>query len=125
MSLLYGLLWRLLIAVVHASRGLLSWLRGWKDWLRTGVRVLVRPPRTLPGLSEPSLDKLPVHIGLLVTEEELSCADVASLVVWCMAVGISYISVYDSCGKKKQKKRSARSTRVVAAWTRAALGCGL
>ncbi|XP_007484542.1 dehydrodolichyl diphosphate synthase complex subunit NUS1 isoform X2 [Monodelphis domestica] len=43
-----------------------------------------------------SLEKLPVHMGLVVTEEEEpSFSDIASLVVWCMAVGISYISVYD------------------------------
>ncbi|KAF7254286.1 Dehydrodolichyl diphosphate synthase complex subunit NUS1 [Varanus komodoensis] len=45
-----------------------------------------------------SLQKLPNHVGLVVTEEEQSYADVASLVVWCMAVGISYVSVYDHEG---------------------------
>ncbi|KAM9383298.1 dehydrodolichyl diphosphate synthase complex subunit NUS1 [Phaethornis superciliosus] len=45
-----------------------------------------------------ALQKLPVHMGLVVTEEEPSYADMASLVVWCMAVGISYVSVYDHNG---------------------------
>ncbi|XP_078131157.1 dehydrodolichyl diphosphate synthase complex subunit nus1 [Sander vitreus] len=45
-----------------------------------------------------SLEKLPVHIGLLVTEEEPSYTDIANLVVWCMAVGISCVSVYDHHG---------------------------
>ncbi|XP_051648253.1 dehydrodolichyl diphosphate synthase complex subunit NUS1 [Manacus candei] len=45
-----------------------------------------------------ALGKLPVHVGLVVTEEEPSYADMASLVVWCMAVGISYVSVYDHNG---------------------------
>ncbi|XP_053919275.1 dehydrodolichyl diphosphate synthase complex subunit NUS1 [Cuculus canorus] len=45
-----------------------------------------------------ALRKLPVHMGLVVTEEEPSYADMASLVVWCMAVGISYVSVYDHNG---------------------------
>ncbi|XP_077157231.1 dehydrodolichyl diphosphate synthase complex subunit NUS1 [Paroedura picta] len=45
-----------------------------------------------------SLQKLPGHVGLVVTEEEPSYADMASLVVWCMAVGISYVSVYDHEG---------------------------
>ncbi|XP_074043548.1 dehydrodolichyl diphosphate synthase complex subunit NUS1 [Macrotis lagotis] len=46
-----------------------------------------------------ALDKLPLHMGLVVTEEdEPSFSDIASLVVWCMAVGISYISVYDHQG---------------------------
>nr|XP_055215601.1 dehydrodolichyl diphosphate synthase complex subunit NUS1-like [Gorilla gorilla gorilla] len=47
-----------------------------------------------------SLEKLPVHMGLVITEveQEPSFSDIASLVVWCMAVGISYISVYDHQG---------------------------
>uniref|UniRef100_A0A8D0C8X2 ditrans,polycis-polyprenyl diphosphate synthase [(2E,6E)-farnesyldiphosphate specific] n=1 Tax=Salvator merianae TaxID=96440 RepID=A0A8D0C8X2_SALMN len=45
-----------------------------------------------------SLQKLPGHVGLVVTEEEQSYADMASLVVWCMAVGISYVTVYDQEG---------------------------
>lgn len=46
--------------------------------------------------------KLPVHIGLLVAEEEPSYTDVANLVVWCMTVGISYVSVYDNHGKNTE-----------------------
>ncbi|KAM4522617.1 dehydrodolichyl diphosphate synthase complex subunit nus1 [Odontesthes bonariensis] len=45
-----------------------------------------------------SLEKLPVHVGLMVTEEEPSYTDIANLVVWCMAVGVSYVSVYDNHG---------------------------
>ncbi|XP_032999572.1 dehydrodolichyl diphosphate synthase complex subunit NUS1 isoform X1 [Lacerta agilis] len=45
-----------------------------------------------------SLQKLPGHVGLVVVEEEQSYADMASLVVWCMAVGISYVTVYDQEG---------------------------
>uniref|UniRef100_A0A2I3GU33 Uncharacterized protein n=1 Tax=Nomascus leucogenys TaxID=61853 RepID=A0A2I3GU33_NOMLE len=43
----------------------------------------------------PSLEKLPVRMEV---EQELSFSDIASLVVWCMAVGISYISIYDHQG---------------------------
>lgn len=130
MSLLYDLLWRCLLALVHANRGLVSWLRCWKERLWPGVSAVFLLPFTAVGLSEhpkkpqperstaspavrsraatcslrlqsdvQRLEKLPVHIGLLVTEEELSYTDIANLVVWCMAVGISYISVYDNCGK--------------------------
>ncbi|XP_059130356.1 dehydrodolichyl diphosphate synthase complex subunit Nus1-like isoform X1 [Peromyscus eremicus] len=45
-----------------------------------------------------TLHKLPVHLGLLITELEHSFSDVASIVVWCVAVGISYVSVYDHQG---------------------------
>ncbi|KAK9531161.1 hypothetical protein VZT92_010603 [Zoarces viviparus] len=134
MALLYGLLWRLLLVLVHINRALVAWLRvrlrSWKGrlWERamaglllpvalagfpdhqkklnqnpdananpmTGNRTAGRRPRWLS--DGKSLEKLPVHIGLLVTEEEPSYTDIANLVVWCMAVGISYVSVYDHHG---------------------------
>ncbi|XP_029903375.1 dehydrodolichyl diphosphate synthase complex subunit nus1 [Myripristis murdjan] len=134
MALLYGLLWRLLLVLVHLHRTLVSWLRlrlrSWKGrlWERAVAALLL--PVALLGFpdhqkklnqnrdSNPSpvtgnraasrrsqwlsdgqaLEKLPVHIGLLVAEEEPSYTDIANLVVWCMAVGISYVSVYDNYG---------------------------
>lgn len=135
MALLYGLLWRLLLLLVHINRALVVWLRvrlrGWKRrvWERAMAGLLLPvalagfpdhqkttnqnpDANTSPGtvkrlacrrsrlLSDGrSLEKLPVHIGLLVTEEEPSYTDIANLVVWCMAVGISYVSVYDNHGK--------------------------
>ncbi|XP_002735327.1 dehydrodolichyl diphosphate synthase complex subunit nus1-like [Saccoglossus kowalevskii] len=49
-----------------------------------------------------SLNKLPLHIGLLVLEDDISYTDVANIVVWCMTVGISYISLYDTQGDFKR-----------------------
>lgn len=136
MALLYGLLWRVLLLLVHLHRTLVSWLRvrlrSWKGrlWERM-VAALLLPvalfgfpdhqkklnhnqnrdsnPSAVTGnraasrrsqwLSDgQSLEKLPVHIGLLVAEEEPSYTDIANIVVWCMAVGISYVSVYDNYG---------------------------
>lgn len=62
----------------------------------TGNRAASRRSRWLS--DGRSLEKLPVHIGLLVAEEEPNYTDIANLVVWCMAVGISYVSVYDNHG---------------------------
>lgn len=134
MAQLYGLLWRLLLVLVHVNRALVSWLRvrlrslKGRLWERAMAALLL--PLALAGLSDHqkklnhnpdananpvtgnrsrrsrwlsdgrSLEKLPVHIGLLVAEEEPSynVTDIANLVVWCMAVGISYVSVYDNHG---------------------------
>ncbi|CAK6970181.1 dehydrodolichyl diphosphate synthase complex subunit nus1 [Scomber scombrus] len=134
MALLYGLLWRLLLVLVHVNRALISWLRVWvkswkgRLWERAMAALLL--PLALAGFPDHqrklnhnpdanansatrnriasrrsrwlsdgrSLEKLPVHIGLLVAEEEPSYTDIANLVVWCMAVGISYVSVYDNHG---------------------------
>ena len=45
------------------------------------------------------LKKLPIHIGILVGEDEVSFADIANMILWCMAMGVSYISIYDRNGK--------------------------
>ncbi|KAM3842706.1 dehydrodolichyl diphosphate synthase complex subunit nus1 [Diretmus argenteus] len=136
MALLYGLLWRVLLVLVHLHRALVSWLRvrlrSWRGRLWEQAVAALLLPVALAGFPDqhkklnhnhdadldPSpvtgnrfasrrsrwlsdgqnLDKLPVHIGLLVAEEEPSYTDIANLVVWCMAVGISYVSVYDNHG---------------------------
>ncbi|XP_064412283.1 dehydrodolichyl diphosphate synthase complex subunit nus1 isoform X2 [Latimeria chalumnae] len=119
MAVVYELLWRLL----HA---LLSWLRlrlcRW-NWNRAAAALFLpaafgfQPPaRPRPRACSSSssrrrrvlllrwkqegraLEKLPVHVGLLVAEEEPSYTDIANLVLWCMALGISYVSVYDHQG---------------------------
>ena len=47
-----------------------------------------------------SLKRLPIHVGIVIVEDEISFADLANLLLWCMAMGISYISIYDVAGKK-------------------------
>ncbi|XP_019727094.1 dehydrodolichyl diphosphate synthase complex subunit nus1 isoform X1 [Hippocampus comes] len=132
MALLYGLLWRLLLFLLHSIRALVSCLRvrlrNWKGrlWERAMATLLL--PMSMAGFPDHrgklnldarrtagngnclpnrrhrwltdgrSLEKLPSHIGLLVVEEEPSYTDIANLVVWCMAVGISYVSIYDNHG---------------------------
>lgn len=46
-----------------------------------------------------TLTKLPRHISFVVLESDISFVDVAQLIVWSMAMGIPYISVYDREGK--------------------------
>ncbi|XP_065590528.1 dehydrodolichyl diphosphate synthase complex subunit NUS1 isoform X1 [Cyrtonyx montezumae] len=125
MSAVGGLAWRALHALLRAllclQRALLAAPRAWLRrraaascaLLGPAARALAfpgavragrRPGRRRPGLGARgradgrALQKLPLHVGLVVTEEEPSYADMASLVVWCMAVGISYVSVYDHNG---------------------------
>ncbi|XP_059698211.1 dehydrodolichyl diphosphate synthase complex subunit NUS1 [Haemorhous mexicanus] len=123
-----GLAWRALHALVRAflclQRALLACLRGRAAAAAATSCALLAPAARALGFREAraawrrrgparggatrgrqrwradgrALRKLPVHVGLVVTEEEPSYADMASLVVWCMAVGISYVSVYDHNG---------------------------
>ncbi|KAM8953659.1 dehydrodolichyl diphosphate synthase complex subunit NUS1 isoform 2-T2 [Pelodytes ibericus] len=119
MSVLFALAWRFLHVVLYVQRALLFWLRlwNWRLWRAAAALVVpvdlgfrerrLRDRRDCTYLSQKgadvsSLAKLPVHMGLLISEEHESYTDVANLVVWCMAVGISYISVYDNQGIFKQ-----------------------
>lgn len=45
-----------------------------------------------------NLTKLPRHISFVVLESDISFVDLAQLIVWSMAMGIPYISVYDREG---------------------------
>ncbi|XP_069462725.1 dehydrodolichyl diphosphate synthase complex subunit NUS1 [Ambystoma mexicanum] len=115
LGVILALGWRLLHGLILAWRALCG--RGWAKGLARVAAALLVPGalgfRQLPqgvggvapgkrrrplqcGILLP--EKLPQHVGLLIAEEEQSFPDMASLVLWCVAVGISYVSVYDSQG---------------------------
>lgn len=126
MALVFEFVWRLLHVLLHIYRALNTWfrvrLRSWNGrlWKRAVAALLM--PIALAGFPDHhkrlapaagkhsggrrfrwsadgrSLEKLPLHVGLLIAEDEPSYTDIANLVVWCMAVGISYVSVYDNQG---------------------------
>uniref|UniRef100_A0A8D3CI42 ditrans,polycis-polyprenyl diphosphate synthase [(2E,6E)-farnesyldiphosphate specific] n=1 Tax=Scophthalmus maximus TaxID=52904 RepID=A0A8D3CI42_SCOMX len=87
MALLHGFLWRLLLVLVHVNRALVSWLR---------VRL-----RSLKGRLWERMVAFNRNPGANANSVTGNCAltDISNLVVWCMAVGISYVSVYDNHGK--------------------------
>lgn len=120
----YEFMWRVLHVLLHIHRTFITLfrirLRNWNGqlWSRALAALLVPIALSFPkqkklvpapgklvgrryrwGADGKSLEKLPDHIGLLIAEEEPRYTDIANLVVWCMAVGISYISVYDNHGK--------------------------
>ena len=44
------------------------------------------------------LKRVPMHIGIVLVEDDVSFKDLANLIIWCMLTGISYISIYDRSG---------------------------
>ncbi|KAL0967404.1 hypothetical protein UPYG_G00251800 [Umbra pygmaea] len=123
MALVYEFVWRVLHVLLHIHRTIVTWfrirLRNWNSrlWSRTFAALLMPVAVSFPnqkklvptagkpvsrlyrwGVDGKSLEKLPLHVGLLIAEEEPRYTDIANLVVWCMAVGISYVSVYDNHG---------------------------
>ena len=45
------------------------------------------------------LKRVPMHIGIVLVEDDVSFKDLANVIIWCMLMGISYISIYDRSGK--------------------------
>ena len=44
------------------------------------------------------LEKLPLHLALVVNERDLTYCDLAKIVNWCFCVGIQYVTLYDPRG---------------------------
>ena len=45
------------------------------------------------------LEKLPLHLALVVNERQVSYSDLAKIVNWCFCVGIHYVTLYDPRGE--------------------------
>ena len=45
------------------------------------------------------LKKIPLHLALVVQEEDLSHSDLANLVIWAFSAGVHNVSLYDPNGK--------------------------
>ena len=73
------------------------------SWLLAYSRQLMLPfhKNTLQRIASDAktLDKLPIHLGIVIVEDDISYTDIANIILWCMAMGISYVSVYDRNGK--------------------------
>lgn len=46
-----------------------------------------------------ALHKLPVHLGIVVVEDEISFRDIGKIVVWSVISGIPWITIFDKNGK--------------------------
>lgn len=95
-------LYRLLLGFIHFIlyiRFIISVIAVRIQLLATGVFGSRGTSFSEIHLHSKNLTKLPIHISFLVLEPEISFEDVAKLIVWSMAMGISYISIYDRKGK--------------------------
>ncbi|KAL4232498.1 ditrans [Mactra antiquata] len=48
------------------------------------------------------LKKLPLHLGMIILENDISYSDLANVILWSAAMGISFISIYDTNGIVKR-----------------------
>jgi len=54
-------------------------------------------PEEIRRLAE-RLNKIPVHLGLVIVEDVISFVDIARIVVWSAALGVAYVTIYDHKG---------------------------
>ena len=88
------------LAIVHWL--LRVWTTAIVIWLR--MLAVVRLPAwsraTMDSVRRrlAAVDRIPIHVGLVFVEDDISLTDVAKLVVWSMVAGIAYITIYDHRG---------------------------
>lgn len=89
-----------ILGIIHFMLGLRALFLGWFLGLRNPFSFIYRKP-SLAAMRTDShtVGKLPTHIGILIVEPDISYADIANIIIWAMAMGISYISIYDRQGK--------------------------
>jgi len=46
-----------------------------------------------------TLERLPVHLGVVSVEEDMSMSDIARIVIWSAALGVTYVTVFDHKGR--------------------------
>ena len=51
------------------------------------------------------LNRTPIHLGLVVTEDDISPTDISQMIVWCYILNIFQVSVYDMKGEYYSKSR--------------------
>ncbi|XP_070569095.1 dehydrodolichyl diphosphate synthase complex subunit nus1-like [Ptychodera flava] len=88
----------ILLYIVHIIIAVKASVQAWLSSFKTPLQFRRKRTRTRLKTDAKSLKKLPLHVGLVMLEDELSYQDVANIIVWCMAMGISYISLYDTEG---------------------------
>lgn len=55
------------------------------------------------------LIKLPLHMGMVILEDEISYTDIANFIIWSAAMGISFISIYDTDGVVKRNEKTLQA----------------
>lgn len=53
-----------------------------------------------------NLKKLPLHLGMLFLEDDISYSDIANAILWSVAMGISFISIFDANGVVKRNEKT-------------------
>ena len=88
------LLWSCIVSKYHRLKGLFPRVSLWDSSTSDETSDLGSCAYTK------TFKKLPRHVGIVIVENEIFISDLARMAFWCMALGISNVSIYDNRGKK-------------------------
>lgn len=97
-------MWRFLLIVLHVVLSIVGKVHDAIDSLQRKYHYFlynyVLDKRTLwrDFRQVRKLDKIPVHLTMLLGQEKPSLKDLSNVVLWSLLSGISFISFYDSQG---------------------------
>ena len=91
------MIYRLLLNILHCLLHVQAFIRHLAAML-CSFPVSHKYSLSSSRLHAKSLERLPIHVGIILAED-ISFTDLANVLLWCMTLGISYISVYDVSGE--------------------------
>ena len=94
--------WIFSLRTIHCIVWLRQSLAVTAAWVWTGLLHAMKHKGTkLECIQRDSkqLKKIPLHLALVVQEDDLSHSDLANLVVWAFSAGVHNVSLYDPNGK--------------------------
>ena len=107
-------MWAVSLRVVHAIQWVRETVQFMMVWIWKAVfyAALKHKGSKLECIQNDvkELRKIPMHIAVIVQEEELSYNDLANIVVWSFSAGVHTVSLYDPRGKSESRLMLADSS---------------
>jgi len=98
-------LFTIIFWILHSSFSFLDYLLATINKCIIKIQLKFTGQKFLDIQEVKKLSKVPKHIAFMVLEDQLSYGDLANLVIWCIAVEINNISLFDihGCMKSNQE----------------------
>lgn len=98
--------YRLILRLIHHILAVCLLLKQWLTYLPLYAFAYQQKPSISSIKTDArTLKKIPNHLSIVVVENEISFTDIANIIIWSVALGISYISVYDFDGEFKRNSK--------------------
>jgi len=94
-------LFTIIFWILHSSFSFLDYLLATINKCIIKIQLKLTGQKFLDIQEVKKLSKVPKHIAFIVLEDQISYGDLANLVIWCIAVEINNISLFDMHGNLK------------------------